>query len=170
MFAVIKTGGKQYKVQEGDILLSIGKRKLLSKKEFKRMLREYASEETLTVEVLRKGKKLNLSVQAAEFPQALAMDLSYRLLGIRVKPLSEARRYRYKNDDEAGVVISEIRPDSYLSRIGVRPGDVIRRIDEIVIHRVDDFEKTIVKYRNKPSMVIYLERADQLYTITVNLS
>ncbi len=168
---VEKTGpARKAGIQEGDIILSIGDRKLVSRKDFKRRLREYASQETLKFEVLRKGQKLNMSVRAEEFPQALAMDLSYRLLGVRVKPLTRTPRDRYNNEDATGVVISEVRPDSYLSKIGVRPGDVIRRIDETLIHRVDDFEKTIMKYRSKSSMVIYLQRADQLYTITVNLS
>ncbi|MBU0698756.1 MAG: PDZ domain-containing protein, partial [Proteobacteria bacterium] len=66
-----------------------------------------------------------------------------------------------------GVLITEIHRQSYLARIGVRPGDVIRKIDEITIKNVADFKKAVVKYRLKPSVVILLQRGRQLYNIGV---
>jgi S1-C subfamily serine protease len=68
------------------------------------------------------------------------------------------------------VVISEINKKSYLSSIGVRPGDVIRKIDDFTILTTEDFKKAIIKYRQKNSLVLLLQRGDQGYYITVNLA
>jgi len=157
-------------IRESDIILSIGNRNIPSVKDYHRLMREYAAEDTLTLHLFRKGKTISASVRASVFPKELAMDLAHRLLGIRVKNLSKKDRLYYKTIAKEGVVISEIRPDSYLARIGVKPGDVIRQTDEITIKDVDDFEKALIKYRNKASMVILLQRFDQLYYITVTLS
>ena len=70
---------------------------------------------------------------------------------------------------KTGVVISSVNRQSYLARIGVKPGDIIRQIDEMVISSVKDFEKAIVKYRHNRSVVILLQRSDQSYYITVKL-
>jgi S1-C subfamily serine protease len=66
-------------------------------------------------------------------------------------------------------VITEINRNSYLARIGARPGDVIRQMDELTIKNNNDFKKAIIKYRKKKSLVIVLQRKDQLYNITVKL-
>ena len=66
-------------------------------------------------------------------------------------------------------MITEINRNSYLARIGARPGDVIRQMDELTIKNINDFKKAIIKYRKKKSLIIVLQRKDQLYNITVKL-
>jgi len=68
-----------------------------------------------------------------------------------------------------GVLISEVNRQSFLAHIGAKPGDVIRQIDDIPINSIKDFEKAIIKYRQKNSFVMVLQRGDQLYNITVKL-
>ena len=66
-------------------------------------------------------------------------------------------------------MITEINRNSYLARIGAKPGDVIRQMDELTIKNINDFKKAIIKYRKKNSLVVVLQRQDQLYNITVKL-
>ena len=65
--------------------------------------------------------------------------------------------------------MTEVRPDSYLAGIGVEAGDVIRQIGEIAVADRTDFEKAVIKYRNRRSVVILLQRGQQAYYITVRL-
>ncbi len=67
------------------------------------------------------------------------------------------------------MLISDINSQSFLARIGARPGDVIRQIEGITIKNIKDFEQAIIKYRQKESLVIVLQREDQLYNVTVKL-
>jgi Do/DeqQ family serine protease len=156
-------------ILEGDIILSIGNRKILSSTDYQRVMKGYATDDRLTLNIQRKKSTRSISVKASTFPRHLAMALSLRLMGVRVKTLTKTDRLRYDIPATTGVLVSEVRPDSYLARIGVRPGDVIHQIDEINIKTTNDFEKAIIKYRNKPSIVILLQRFEQLYYITVHL-
>jgi S1-C subfamily serine protease len=103
------------------------------------------------------------------FPLELADSLSRRLLGITVSDISSKTRKTYSIYARSGVVISTLAPKSYLYRIGARPGDVIRQMDDITIESKADFDKTIIKYRLKPSLVLLLQRGEQGYYITVRL-
>jgi len=67
------------------------------------------------------------------------------------------------------VVISEMDSRSYLAGIGAQPGDVIRQIDDMTIENKDDFKKAVVKYRQKRSVVVLLQRGEQGYYITIKL-
>lgn len=156
-------------IQAGDILLSIANRPLTSAADYQMVINGIAAGETADVQLLRKGKQLALSLKTAIFPEERAPGLSWKLLGIRVEKPAAKKRIGRQQASSSGVIISEISPSSYLARIGVKPGDIIHQLDEIEIGSIEDFNKAIVKFRQKTSVVILLRRADQLYNITVEL-
>lgn len=156
-------------IYEGDIIQSIGSRKILSQNDFNTAMSNISAGETIDITIWRVGKTKEVSVKSSSFPIELALDLAHNILGITVKTLSKKNRYIYKTYTQEGVVITEINRNSYLAHIGARPGDVIRQVDELTIKNINDFKKAIVKYRNKTSLIIVLQRQDQLYNITVKL-
>ena len=99
----------------------------------------------------------------------LDLDLAYSLLGIIVADLSFKKRSSYQTVAEEGVLIAEIHRQSYLARIGVRPGDVIRQIDDITITDTKGFKKAVIKCRLKSSVVITVQRGRYLYNLSVKL-
>lgn len=157
-------------IQEGDILLSIDGQKIQSTDDYKTAMRGYRKGQHATVTINRDGKKITRSVKIEVFPKSLAPTLTYRLLGVKVVGISEKGRFSHPISANKGVIISEIDPQSGLARIGVRPGDVIRKIDAEDTNTVGSFYKTMIKDRWKQSIVILLQRGDQGYYITLNLS
>jgi len=156
-------------IQAGDILLSIGTRTLASAADYQTAINDIPAGDTASIRLWRNGKSLTLSIKSAIFPEERAPALALKLIGIRVENPSTKKRLSRQSASSGGVIISEISPSSFLARIGVKPGDIIHQMDDIGINSVDDFNKAIVKYRQKTSVVILLQRADQLYNITVEL-
>ena len=156
-------------IHEGDIIRSVGSRKILSQNDFNTAMSNISAGETIDISIWRDGKTKEVAVKSSTFPIELALDLAHNILGITVKNLSKKNRYIYKTYTQEGVVITEINRNSYLARIGARPGDVIRQVDELEIKNMNDFKKAIVKYRKKASLIIVLQRQDQLYNITIKL-
>jgi len=156
-------------IHEGDIIRSVGSRKILSQNDFNTAMSNISAGETIDISIWRDGKTKEVSVKSSTFPIELALDLAHNILGITVKNISKKNRYIYKTYTQEGVVITEINRNSYLARIGARPGDVIRQVDELAIKDINDFKKAIIKYRNKTSLIIVLQRQDQLYNITIKL-
>ncbi|OQY60521.1 MAG: hypothetical protein B6245_01050 [Desulfobacteraceae bacterium 4572_88] len=147
-------------IREGDIVLSLGGIPLSSGRDYDAAIKNFRAGDTVKMGIWREDRKISVSVKTAIFPPGRAPALGYDLLGIKVGDMRGGTE---------GVVISEIRPDSHLADIGVRPGDIIRQMDEMTIGNMDDFEKAIVKYRNKTSLVILLQRGERGYYITVRL-
>ena len=156
-------------IYDGDIIVSIGTKKILSNNDYKTALRDFSVGDTIKINLWRNGKALNISVVAALFPLDLAGELAYKLLGIRTENISSKKRFAYKKTAKQGVIITKIHSQSYLYQIGARPGDVIRQIDEINVKNLKDFESAIVKYRYKTSVVVLLQREKQGYYISVKL-
>ena len=156
-------------IRPGDILLSIANRPLIAAADYQTVINGIPAGDTAVVEIWRNGKSLVLSITPAVFPEERAPALALKLLGIRVEKPAGKKRAGRQQAFSGGVVITEIYPSSYLARIGVKPGDIIHQMDDIGIGSVDDFNKAIVKFRRKTSVVILLQRSDQLYNITVEL-
>ncbi|MGA8179602.1 MAG: Do family serine endopeptidase, partial [Desulfobacterales bacterium] len=146
-----EASGPAYKsgIQAGDIIQSIGSRKIRSQDEFNTAMSNISAGESLDIGVLRDGKIKTFAVRSTPFPEDLALELAYDILGIKVKDLSKNNRYSYKIYAKEGVLISALNPHSYLARIGAEPGDVIRQIDEFTVKNTKEFKKAIVKYRKK---------------------
>jgi Do/DeqQ family serine protease len=157
-------------LQKGDIILSIGNKKIDSVQDYWSVKKTYAAGDTLKTKIWRNGKSNTVPVKTKVFPIELADDLARRLLGIKVENLTAKNRLHYQTPARNGVIISEVDGNSYLARIGARPGDVIRKIDDYTINDTEDFNKAVIKYRQKNSVVLLLQRGDQGYYITVNLA
>ncbi len=149
-------------LRDGDIILSIGGRQVRSAGELEAVTAGFSAGEKLRIILLRDGKKRAFSLKTRAYPIELAPALAMRLLGLRVE--DPPRRYR-----SGGVVISDLLRTSYLAGIGARPGDMIRRMDDMVITDKESFHRAVVKFRMKKSMVILLVRGNQGYYITVEL-
>ena len=154
---------------EGDIILAIGKKKIASVRDYWSIKKTYAAGDSLKAQIWRDGEIKTVRVKTRMFPIDRAEDLAFRLMGIRVEDLTERNRREYRTAAREGVVISEINNRSQLAQIGARPGDVIRQIDDMAIENKDDFKKAMVKYRQKRSVVILLQRGEQGYYITLRL-
>jgi serine protease Do len=167
----IEASGPAFKsgIRGGDIIQSIGSRKIFSQNDFNVEMGNISAGETLKISVLRDGKTKVFHVQSAAFPEALALQLAYDILGIKVKNLAQNDRYAYKIYAKEGVMISELNSNSYLARIGAEPGDVIRQLNEFTVKNTKDFKKAVIKYRKRKSLVIVLQRKDQIYNISVRL-
>jgi len=122
-------------IDEGDIILSIDGAKLTDKFAYQTKMNEISAEQLLSVEISRKGNVSRISIQTAIFPLDRALALASQRLGIKVTNLNEQSRLTYGVNTNTGVLIIEMSRGSHLDQLGVRPGDIIRQIDEKRVER-----------------------------------
>ena len=76
--------------REGDIILALDNRKIVSEDDFQSTMRNYSVGDKLNLKLRRSAESLTLSVVAGQFPMEKASALGYRLLGIRTEDLTPA--------------------------------------------------------------------------------
>ncbi len=167
----VETGGPAAGagIREGDVVRYLGKSRVDGVESFEAGLKQYTAGNAIPVTLWRDGREMTVRVVAEVFPKEQALALGERLLGVRVADLTPENRRRFGVFARKGVLIEEISRSSHLAGIGAGPGDVIRQMDEIHIDGLEDFRKAIVTYRQKSSVIVLLQRADQLYYLTVDL-
>ncbi len=144
-------------VKEGDIIIAVGSKPVFSDDDYHLTIKGVQAGNPAIFSIQRDKRKIHLTLKTEVFPVARSMDLSYRLMGIRVK----------NTPHQKGVFISKIKDASFLSSIGVRPGDIIRGMDDLVINDISDFQSAIIKHRRKGSVVVLLQRQNRLYYVNV---
>jgi len=164
-----KSPASKSDIQQGDVILSINRNKILSSSEYESVIKDVTGGEKLIFKIWRNNKEHSVTIYSAYFPQEMTRELAETLLGIEIKDLSVYIKKQYHIVAPSGVVISKMKSTSYLARIGAEPGDVIRQMNEVSIKNEKDFDKAIIRYRNKESIMIVLQRGYDQYYITVRL-
>jgi Do/DeqQ family serine protease len=158
-------------IRQGDVILSIGGRKVTSAEDYRARVRDYAAGDRITFLLWREGQQQNCDVEARRFPLQKGPDLAYQRTGLRVESIKAARKRlgRKRIPAESGAVVTAIRPNSALVRSGVKPGDTIRQIEDLSIADPEDFYRAVVRYRKKETVVVLLQRKTQRYFITIRM-
>ena len=143
-------------LREGEVILAIDGRKVVSVQDYRARLRNYGVDDTMMMKIWVHGKTRDVKIKARAFPMERAPGMAYALLGLKVDPQSSN-----------GAVVSKVQKGGFLARTGVRPGDVIRQVNEFLVRAPVDFHKAVIKYRERESVVLLLQRASQRYYITV---
>jgi S1-C subfamily serine protease len=154
-------------LQRGDIVTAVGRRPIASKETYLSAIRDFSAGDVVPLTIHRNNKERSFKVRSRRFPENLAEDLAYKSFGVRVQEISETTRQRFQIKAESGVMLTEVRSNCYLDRIGARPGDVVRRINEVSVDNLGDFKKAVVKYRHKESAVLVIQRGHQQYYVTL---
>jgi serine protease Do len=144
-------------MQAGDLILAFAGRKIGTSQDFYTATRALSAGEKFTLLLRRKGRELTRTIQAEVFPEARAPELAWRRLGVKVSAA----------DGDKGVLITALRKESALARVGVTHGDIVHQIDDATIKSVVDFHTAIIRGRLKSSLTLLLQRHNQLYRLTV---
>jgi len=156
-------------LREGDVLLAVGAKKIADLNDYLAVTKTVTAGETIETQVWRSGQNRTFAIKTRLFPIEQADRLAWSLLGVRVQDLTLKNRKDFRIVTKEGVMISEVRAGTSLARVGARAGDVIRQIDDVGVSNTEDFNKAIVKFRTKSSLVLLIQRGEQGYYVTVSL-
>lgn len=136
----------------GDVILSVGKRKVATAQELKNEVRSKPVGKPLELQVVRDNQRRVIEVMPAEWPEDLLASISrptvretgaVEAVGMTVRPLTSelARQYELKSDE--GLVVTEVDPAGVAARSGISRGDVITEIDNEVVTNAADYRRAI---------------------------
>jgi Do/DeqQ family serine protease len=142
----------------GDVVLSMDAVPLTSVEDYEDLLRGHEAGVELTLEIHREDKSSKIEVEIASFPEGKAEEIAWDRYGLEVTDPKGERGY---------VVVSKVRPRSVSAEIGIRPGDLISRINEIETATKQDFLKAMARYRLRQGIGAIVHRGRTAYRVTL---
>ena len=116
------------------------------------------------LDIVRKGRQLALEVALRAAPQAGKDDVrnlsgAHPFDGARVSNILPAVADELGLEDQEGVVILQVRPDSKAARIGFQAGDIIQQVGRKKIDTVGELEAVLREHQQV--WLVQLKRGNQ---------
>jgi serine protease Do len=149
--------GAKAGVRAGDVVVAVGDRPVHDPDDVIQAVQATPVGEKVPLTVLRKGKKVTLTVEVARRPAPKDV-LATRLMGdwwrgMRVEPLSaELRTQTGLKASDQGVFVREVRDGSPAAQTEIIPGMVIDQVGEKKVANIREFEDAIADVQG-PVMV-----------------
>jgi len=163
----VEAGGPAEKggLEAGDIIVKFNGSPIEKSSDLPRLVGNTKPGARATVTIWRKGANRDLSLTVAEMePDNVAKKQEKKprqvqpanALGLAVSDLTEAQREELKT--EGGVIVEGV--DGLAARAGLRPGDVILRLNNTDVKDAKQFNSLASKLDSKRSVVLLVRRGD----------
>jgi Do/DeqQ family serine protease len=150
-------------LKKGDLVLSIDGREVYDEKGLKFVAATKAAGETVSLVLQREGKRSTVQMRLAAPPGTTEAELKSvegrnPFSGAQVAALSPALAEELGLDPfrfESGMLVYRVPRGSIASRLGLRPGDIVREVNGAVIRTARDLELSIQKGQSGASPAIW---------------
>ncbi len=146
----------------GDIILEYNGEKISAEKEddlnrFSFLVSESRVGENASIKIKRKEDILEFKVKIALQPKVKADEYETEL-GFTVKEITDVIYKSYMLEDKEGVFVSFVEVGSPASQGELTQEDVIRKIEDVNIHSLEDFKKALEELKEKKELLLTVRR------------
>ncbi|RMH09450.1 MAG: DegQ family serine endoprotease [Nitrospirae bacterium] len=160
----------------GDIITRYDGRSITDPRDLQRAVTQTPVGTSVVLTVVRDGQSRELTAVIGEHPstqrlaQAQDADEHARLAGVHVEPLTP-RRARYYGIEKGteGVVVTAVKPGSPADQAGLAPGDVIREVNRIPIHSLEDYRRALSTPPPNHAILLLIQRRGTALFLSVNV-
>ena len=138
-------------IQRRDVIEAIDQKPISNLETFLAITRLSREDQTLTVRVLRSGKRRNLRLRIRELQWSYAVPG----WGITIEQLNRQQTEKYT---QRGVLVTKIQPKGTLAERGLKRGDLIYHINSLKVNSLEDFKRIINQLQPPQRISLYFER------------
>ncbi|WP_372724031.1 Do family serine endopeptidase [Novipirellula sp.] len=163
-----KTPAAKSGLKTGDVIVNFGGIHVTTPQQLQLAVERSPIGQTLTVDVVRDGKSIELSYEAEVAPNQFGAStksaetsdgVKMQSLGLEISELSADVAKQLGMDSQTGVVITRVQEGSAAADSGLEPGMVIVQVNRHDVANAHEFEKRIAE--DTDGSVLLLVRSEQ---------
>lgn len=169
------TPAKRAGIKKGDVIIRFNGKPIANVAKFRIEVANSPIGIKLPVVVIRDKQEKSINVELISRPEDIepapieAESSEASKIGLEVEGLQSEFARQRNVDEEKGVIISSIDPDSPAANSGLNIGDIILEIDQQTVDGVKDFNR-IIEDVEEDIVLFYIKSANGNYQfVTVNL-
>ena len=173
------TPASQAGFQVKDVITTFDGKQVDDVQRFRLLVAETPVNKRVQVKVLRNGSPRDLNVTLAERPpedqvaKAEAPPASSDWLGVQVQALGSDAAGEFNLKEKQGVVITDVTEGTGADDAGLRPGDVIKEVNDTPVKDMAEYSRAVdgARRRNPAKPVVFLiKRGDATQFVAVEPS
>ena len=157
-------------LEDEDVVLTYDGEKVVSQEQFVQMVQRTPPGTSVKIEVLREEKVVALTATVGEMDLDTVAEKpsapEQKRLGLTVAPISEEQASRL--GIPGGVAVRAVDPVSDGARAGVRPGDVIVKVNRDPVSDVESYQSAVAELEKGGPLVLRVLRRGDVLTLELD--
>ncbi|HIE51980.1 MAG TPA: DegQ family serine endoprotease [Armatimonadetes bacterium] len=147
-------------LKAGDIVLEFDGRPIEDLYELRNLVAQTPPGKKVKVKIWRHSQEKTLTVKlgSREVQAAVQAAKQRKALGLTVQDITPELARRFGLEEEQGVVIVAVEPNSLAARAGLRPGDVIAEVDRKPVRNGREFEQALADANLEEGILLLVVR------------
>lgn len=158
-------------LKRGDIITSVNSKEVDNAHAVSRLVAALSPNTQATVQIVRDGKSKDIKVTIGTMPEEGTETPSTpkeSAWGMTVQNLTSELAQRFGWDEnERGVVISEIQPGGPASEAKLRPGDLVKEVNRQKIQNIRDYNQAVQKVKKGESLLLLVKRGKNTFYVAL---
>jgi len=162
-------------LKHGDIIIELNGEPVKKMSPFRNKISLTPPDTKVKITVLRKNKKKTVTVKLGELPSDIlasgdkpgeAIDKN---LGITVQNLTEDLAEQMGYEDESGVVVTEVEPASDAAMKGIRPGTLIKEVNQRKVKNTKEFKAALENLTEGSFVLLLVKEKERSRFVSLKL-
>ncbi len=154
-------------LRPGDVITSINNVEIRTRADFRRMLRSFAPGDTVRITFVRDGVEKNSQIEARAVPLDRIEELTWDTFGLELRDITRQDVTQFRLQVNEGSLVNNVRPGSPAADVGIRPGDIIARINRVNIKNTDEFYQQMPYIVQQDSAILVVVRGPNAYRVNL---
>ncbi|MEM5788379.1 MAG: DegQ family serine endoprotease, partial [Syntrophobacteraceae bacterium] len=160
-------------LKRGDIVKSLNGKPVDNAHILSRSVAALGPESTANIGVVREGKLRDIKVVIGTMPEdtgerGRTPRKTESAWGITAQNITSELAQKYNLDEnETGVLVTEVKPGSAAGEARLRPGDVIKEVNRQRIQNVRDYRQAIEKMKKTETLLLLIKRGANTFYIAM---
>ena len=160
-------------IKRGDLIRRFNGKNIKHSEGLPREVAKIKPGNSVPLVVVRNGKdkKLTVTIGKLKDEAALAQVEEKRtdLLGVSVEEIDPELARQYGFSAEEGVMINAVVPGGNAHAAGLREGDILLEVNQMVVNSLGEYAKALTSIDNRKAVLLVIKRRGQVFFVSVSL-
>jgi serine protease Do len=146
-------------IEQGDIITDINGSRVETVTQFRNLIAQTPPGSQVRIDLLRNRKEMTLSVKVGELEserKVAKAESDQDLLGVKVEKVTQEMASRIGLRKPAGVVITQVVPDSAAEKAQLAEGDIVFRVGNRQVNAPDEFYSATAEAAKEGEVMLLL--------------
>lgn len=159
----------RYGVKAGDRIVEINKKKIKEGVKLYKTLRTLSRQDKVQLKMVRGEKSFVVDIDIKDIIKYRPSPLDEGLFDIRVSDIKGYPRLKYKIKHKEGVVVTKVYKNGLADRSGLKDGDIIVKINNLLISNKEDFDAYMMEGLKRNYILYQVIRKESIFYLPVKL-
>ncbi|MDY6843335.1 MAG: DegQ family serine endoprotease [Thermodesulfobacteriota bacterium] len=147
------------KIKRGDIIIEFDGKEINEMRQLPLIVANTPVGKKVEVKIIRDGKEILIKAKIGELKEegGLVVTGMKEDLGLEMQDLTPELAKRFGIEEEKGVLVTNVKPESPGMSAGIQKGDVILEMNHQAIESVKDFMKVLKKSDKSKGLLLYVK-------------